>query len=162
MPETAAAVDNFDYVVAEPEHVDALSELFALFFKESQYSAIGVELDFERGKRWVARAIDIHSPQHILAFDKETGTLAGALGYVIDWTASIKPFAYLDKIYVRPEWRGHGIASTLVMLATDLAKSDGCVAFRAGISGGIGDGRKPFLRHGFIEVPGSVLLAKRL
>ena len=161
MPVEAATID-IDYAIADHEHVDALFELFTTFFKESELPSLGLEIDEEKSRRWLARAIDIHSPEHILAFDKETGLLVGVLSYYVDNSVFVQPFAYLDRFYVRPGWRTKQIGSMLVRLAEDLAKSENCVAFRMGLASGIGNGKHLFVQLGYSEAAGSVLLSKRL
>jgi GNAT superfamily N-acetyltransferase len=160
MPE-ASTVD-IDYAIAEHEHVDQLFDLFNTFFEESQLPELGLEVDPEKARRWLARAIEVHRPEHVLAFDRETDLLVGALGYCVDDTAFVQPYAFLDKFYVRRGWRIKQIGSTLLRLAEDFAKSEGCIAFRAGLSSGIGTGKQLFIENGYSEIAGSTLLAKRL
>jgi hypothetical protein len=50
----------------------------------------------------------------------------------------------------------------LLKMAMDLAKGDGAIAFRAGLSSGIPGAAALFARMGFTTTPFSVLMARKL
>jgi len=157
-----AKADRIEFRIAGEEDIDNLLELLTQFFVESDYPNLGLTPDLERARQWLANAIKFGTPQHLVAIDEETGLLVGVLGYCIDHTATVEPFAYLDKFYVRTGWRTRRVGATLLLSALHLARSEGCAAFRAGLSSGIPGGDALFLKNGFTETPNSVLLARRL
>jgi GNAT superfamily N-acetyltransferase len=115
---------NLDYRVAEPNDLDGLCALYEMFFEESALPKLGLEIDIERGRRWVARAIETNHPTQLIAVESNSDNfVVGVLGFDFDHTATVKPFAYLDKFYVHRNWRLSKVGSTLLMVATDLAKS---------------------------------------
>ena len=153
---------NLDYRVAEPNDLDGLCALYEMFFEESALPKLGLEIDIERGRRWVARAIETNHPTQLIAVESNSDNfVVGVLGFDFDHTATVKPFAYLDKFYVHRNWRLSKVGSTLLMVATDLAKSEGAVAFRAGLSAGIPGADTLFRAAGFTETPHSVLFEMR-
>jgi GNAT superfamily N-acetyltransferase len=151
---------QLDYRIAEPDDLESLYALYEMFFDESALPKLGLEIDVERSKRWLARAIETSHPTQLIAV--EGAFVVGVLGFDFDHTATTKPFAYLDKFYVHRNWRRSKVGATLLMVATDLAKSEGAVAFRAGLSGGIPGGDSLFRAAGFTETPYSVLFEMRL
>jgi GNAT superfamily N-acetyltransferase len=154
---------NLDYRIAEPDDLDGLYTLYEMFFDESALPKLGLEIDVERSKRWLARAIEISHPTQLIAVEHgDTGFIVGVLGFDLDHSTTKQPFAFLDKFYVHRNWRRSKVGMTLLMLATDLAASEGAVAFRAGLSGGIPGGDILFKAAGFAETPHSVLFEKRL
>jgi GNAT superfamily N-acetyltransferase len=154
---------KLDYRIAEPDDLESLYALYEMFFDESALPKLGLEIDPERGKRWLVRAIETSHPTQLIAVERDNDTfVVGVLGFDFDHTATTKPFAYLDKFYVHRNWRRSKVGATLLMVATDLAKSEGAVAFRAGLSGGIPGGDSLFRAAGFTETPHSVLFEMRL
>jgi GNAT superfamily N-acetyltransferase len=154
---------QLDYRVAERDDLEGLYALYEMFFDESALPKLGLEIDAERSKRWLARAIEISHPTQLIAVERNGGTfVVGVLGFDLDHNATKQPYAYLDKFYVHRNWRRSKVGMTLLLLATDLAKSEGAVAFRAGLSGGIPGGDILFKAAGFAETPHSIMLEKRL
>src|SRR5262245_37920768 len=151
---------DLHYHIAEPDDLEGLAALYATFFEESVLPSLGLRFDIERCRQWLGRAIPAASPIQMLAVD---GPLVVAvLGWFYDHTGTVEPFAVLDKFYVLKNWRRTRVGSTLLGLALDIAKSEGAVAFRAGLSGGIRGGDKLFAAAGFEETPHEFLFARRL
>jgi GNAT superfamily N-acetyltransferase len=150
-----------DFRLAGREDIDGLIDLYQLFFADSDLPELGLAFNPDRVRPWLERVIGNGSSPHLIAVEKETGLIVGSLNYTLDHTTD-KPFANLDKFYVRRNWRLSAIGRMLLQLAMDVAKDDGAVAFRAGISSGIGYGKNLFLHFKFRETAGSVLLARRL
>lgn len=159
MRETLATV-AFD--MARPHHVDGLVELYARFFAESGYPALGLIFDRQRMTDWTTESLEWRTVPHVIALDQATDVLVGSICYGLDHSCSTQPFAALDKFYVLPDWRASGVGRLLLTLALEAASADGAVAFRAGLSAGTDTAKNLFLKLGFEETPGSVLLARRL
>jgi GNAT superfamily N-acetyltransferase len=141
--------------------VAGLTGLYRLFFDESDLPTLGLVMSDARTHVWLEDVLALHTP-HIIAVEKSTRTILGSISYVLDGRGLEKPAACLDKFYVRKEWRLSGIGRILLNLAVEAAVDEGAAAFRAGISSGIGYGKNLFLKLGFKETAGSVLLARRL
>jgi len=158
-----STLDLIDFRAAENnlDDVEDIIELFQLFFDDSDLPSLGLRTDHAKARLWLDNVLPNKNP-HILAVTKEDGSPVGVLSYAIDDRGIAEPYAFLDKFYVRKEWRLSGVARVLLQLAMDSARDDGAVAFRAGISSGVGFGKNLFLKTGFHETAGSTLLARRL
>jgi ribosomal protein S18 acetylase RimI-like enzyme len=61
------------------------------------------------------------------------------------------PFAQIHDIYVKPEYRGHGVADLLIAEAERFARSNGARLMRLGVLNGNGRARTFYSRQGFRE-----------
>jgi GNAT superfamily N-acetyltransferase len=156
-----STLDLVDFRVADLSDIGRIMELFQLFFDESDLPSLGLRTDRDKAREWLRRVLPVTNP-HIIAVEKDSWVPVGVLSYAIDDRGLATPYAFLDKFYVRKEWRLSGVARVLLQLAMDSARDDGAVAFRAGISSGVGFGKNLFLKNGFHETAGSTLLARRL
>lgn len=157
-----STLDLVDFRLADLSDIGRIIELFQLFFDDSDLPSLGLRTDHEKAKEWLRRVLANGSNPHVLAVEKDTWIPVGVLSYAIDDRGIAEPYAFLDKFYVRKEWRLSGVARVLLQLAMDSARDDGAVAFRAGISSGVGFGKNLFIKTGFHETAGSTLLARRL
>jgi GNAT superfamily N-acetyltransferase len=156
-----STLDLVDFRSATTDDIEEIIELFQLFFDDSDLPSLGLRTDHRRARVWLANVLGGSNP-HILALTKDEKMPVGVLSYAIDDRGIAEPYAFLDKFYVRKEWRLSGVARVLLQLAMDSARDDGAVAFRAGISSGVGFGKNLFIKTGFHETAGSTLLARRL
>jgi GNAT superfamily N-acetyltransferase len=147
--------------VARLDDLDQLIGLYELFFEESDLPTLGLNYDPSRMRIWLVRSIRNGSP-HIVAVERATEKLVGVLCYAVDFGFTEQPYAYLDKFYVRREWRRSAVGRVLLACALELAKNDGAVAFRAGLSSGIAGADNVFRKLGFSPTKHSVLLARRI
>ena len=145
---------------ARPKDIDGIVDLYCDFFHESEYPSLGLEFSRDRMRFWVEMAICGGRIPHFVAIGPGAAPV-GVICYGLDHTCSTHPFAFLDKFYVRPNWRHSGVGRMLLDLALMAAKDDGAVAFRAGLSSGSGAAKNLFKRLGFAETPGSILLSRR-
>jgi len=158
-----STLDNVDFRWPTEHDIDGMLSLYWMFFTVSDLPDLGLSFDPQRMWTWVEKSVVTGKPAHIVAVDKGFhGQVIGLLDYVIDHRGTVEPWAFLDNFYVHRDWRMSGVARTLLTLALDAAQADGAVAFRAGISSGIGHGKNLFLKAGFRETAGSTLLARRL
>ena len=159
------AQDTLDLVEFRPGTVDDVEGLVGLyeeFFHFSDLPNLGITFSRQNASEWARRVISTGVCPHIVAIDKTPPrSLVGSIGYMIDYSAT-EPFASMDKFYVRVGWRLSAIGRVLLELATDAARADGAIAFRAGLSAGAPFSKNLFLKLGFAETPGSVLMARRL
>lgn len=155
-------LETVTFELARPRHLEGLVELYARFFAESSYPALGLTFDRHRMIDWTGGCLLSQKVPHIIAIDQQTKVIVGTICYGLDWSCSTEPFAALDKFYVLPDWRASGIGRTLLTLALEAASADGAAAFRAGLSAGCGTAKNLFRKLGFEETPGSILLARRL
>jgi GNAT superfamily N-acetyltransferase len=156
-----STLDLVEFRLADLSDIGRVIELFQLFFDESDLPSLGLRTDHPKAREWLRRVLPLRSP-HIIAVEKDDWRPVGVLSYALDDRGITEPYAYLDKFYVRKEWRMSGVARVLLQLAMDSAREDGAIAFRAGISSGVGFGKNLFLKNGFHETAGSTLLARRL
>lgn len=154
-------LELIDFRPAGVDEIDGLVDLHAAFFADSDLPELGLVFSRKKAREWLERVLFSHTP-HVVAIEKQGGRLVGSLSYSLDETFVEKPYAYLDKFYVDRAWRLSGIGRLLLEMAMEEAKAEGAIAFRAGISSGIGYGKNLFLKHGFRETAGSTLLARRL
>lgn len=152
-----------DFRVAETRDIPNLVDIYRAFYEDSDLPGLGIVMSDTKTGECLRRVLYNVSP-HIVAVerDDDNSRILGVLSYAEDRRGWERPYAYLDMFYVRRDWRLSGIARVLLQLAIDDAKLGGAVAFRAGISSGIGSGKNLFLKFGFRETPGSTLLARRL
>jgi len=61
------------------------------------------------------------------------------------------PFAQIHDVYVKPEYRGQGVADMLIAEAERFARSNGARLMRLGVLNGNGRARTFYSRHGFRE-----------
>jgi GNAT superfamily N-acetyltransferase len=160
MPMPPDATVDFTYRIATLDDIDALQALYNEFFDESGLAYFGLSLDHERGRRWLARAIETSRPVQLLALDGDRPV--GVFSYAIDHSVTTEPYASLDKFYVSKDRRRSSIGTVLLSVGLDLAKSDGAVLFRAGISSGLPGADRLFRDAGFVETPHAVTLLRRL
>jgi GNAT superfamily N-acetyltransferase len=62
------------------------------------------------------------------------------------------PLAQLEELYVRPDLRGHGIGTELLLDAIEHAKRQGCEAMHINVDGSDVDTRRFYERHGFTNL----------
>jgi GNAT superfamily N-acetyltransferase len=158
-------LEVFDFRLAAAGDVSGLVEHYQQFFADSTLPGLGLVYDPKRAGEWALRMIETGESPHVIAIEKAAPNLVGCLNYYLDHTSTEKPFAYVDKFYVRPGWRLSAIGRVLVDVAMDMMRGDGAVALRAGVSsGGSGGGmaRNLFLNSGFHECQGSVLFERSL
>jgi GNAT superfamily N-acetyltransferase len=75
---------------------------------------------------------------------------------VIPYTWTVEhggPCAWLDELYVVPEWRARGIGTLLLTAAMDLAREDGCLAIDLEVDIDHSRVEALYLRHGFHTLP---------
>ena len=61
------------------------------------------------------------------------------------------PFAQIHDVYVKPEYRGQGVADMLIAEAERFTRSNGAHVMRLGVLNGNGPARRFYTRHGFRE-----------
>jgi ribosomal protein S18 acetylase RimI-like enzyme len=61
------------------------------------------------------------------------------------------PFAQIHDVYVKPEYRGQGVADMLIAEAERFARGNGARLMRLGVLNGNGRARRFYTRHGFRE-----------
>jgi GNAT superfamily N-acetyltransferase len=157
-----ATLENLDFRLAGPEDVDGLVAFYMQYFGFSVFPDYGLTLDPERLKAWVTRVVASGYKPHIIAVDKVSGRIVGALDYNLDSGLFDHPIAEMDKFFVLPQWRLSGAGRVLLALAMETAKGDGAVVFRGDTFSGIGIGRNLFLRQGFDELAGAGAFIRRL
>jgi GNAT superfamily N-acetyltransferase len=156
--------DTLDFRLVQSRDISAIVALYQEFFAESTYPQLGLVFDPDRVTDWLHRSTETGASPHIGAFinDRGLNLAVGSINYVIDHTATVEPFAFIDKFYVHRDWRAAGIGAVLLELVIDAARGDGAVALRAGLSAGTPGVRKLFNKQGFQEVRDSVLMERGL
>lgn len=149
-----------DFAAATTDDVDDIVCLYEEFFAISDLPDLGLTFSRANARQWVENVITSGSCPHIIA-RAPNGGLIGSIGYCMDRSAA-QPFAFLDKFYVNSGWRLSAVGRVLLNLAMEAAKADGAIAFRAGLSAGAQHSKNLFLKMGFHETLGSVLMARRL
>lgn len=151
---------GFDFRLATIADIPALVDHYWRFFSDSTLPELGLTYDRRRMAAWLDEVIPLGVSPHVIALQGDT--VVGSLNWLMDSSFTEKPYASLDKFYVSRIFRLSAIGRILLRLALDTASADGAVAFRAGISSGWGNGKNLFLKSGFSECPGSVLLERKL
>ena len=157
---SAPEATTLDYRIVEPDDIEALYELYVQFFRESGLERLGLSLDGDKARRTLHRWIETDNPTQLIALDN--AVLVGVLGWFIDRSVTVQPYAVLDKFFVRPDWRRSKVGSTLLALALDIARSEGCILFRAVPNAGLPGAAAVFIDAGFSEIPHSASLMMRL
>lgn len=159
----AQAVDAYEFRPAEPGDVDAIVDLYDDFFHESELPRRGLEYAPKRMWPWVFNGIVSGAIPHLLALEKASGRLVGSICYTMDHNFTERPFADLNKFYVRQRWRRSPVGRILLTLCLEIARADGAVLFNAGISSGMKETdsfKNLLLKLGF-EDTNSTLLIRR-
>lgn len=153
-------LETFDIRAARDADIPALVRFYREFFKVSTLPALGLVFDADSTAQWLRRVLPDGSP-HILAMTKDY-RLAGSINYNLDHNGLVAPYASLDKFYIRPQYRKSGLGRLLLTCAMSDAHDAGAVAFRAGVSSGIGTAVNLFRKLGFNDCAGSILLEREL
>ena len=141
---------------------DAMIVLSDRFFSDSEMPGYGLSFDPVCYRDWLERVLPTGRVPHILAFDAASGELIGYISYFVERNFTDKPFANMEKFFVRPDHRRSTAARVLLTLATAAARSDGASLFLATVNSGIHGGRNVFNKLGFHETPFSCRFGKEL
>jgi len=160
MLDLVGTLDSFEFRTATRGDIAVLVPLYQEFFDESTLPSLGLKFDADSTRRWLERVLPNRSP-HLLALAPD-GRLAGSVNYRLDHDGLVRPYASLDKFYVRPAYRKTGLGRLLLTFVLNEARADGAVAFRAGVSSGFGSAVNLFRKCGFAVCDGSVLLERKL
>lgn len=57
---------------------------------------------------------------------------------------------WLDELYVMPQWRGHGLGTTLVRKAVEITTKDGCIAMELEVESSHERAANLYKREGFL------------
>jgi GNAT superfamily N-acetyltransferase len=154
---------RIDYKLLTDRYAESLMSLYRFFFYLSDLPSLGLEFDSEKATQRIKDVARRGGPPTVvIAIDETQEAVIGAVSWAMDTEAWVKPFAYLDKIFVLPNYLHQGVGTTLIHMAMRTAKDDGAIAFRAGMSSGIPGAEKLFLENGFEETPHSMLVSRRL
>jgi GNAT superfamily N-acetyltransferase len=115
---------------AEPGDVDALLELYTLFFLESGYTG-AIELDLEKAREYLTRAM---AAGHCYIIAKVGDEIAGMMCFEIDDNYTKKPIAVMGEIYAREKYRGTGLGRALVISAFTAAQAAGATCMHIPIT----------------------------
>ena len=161
----AQAVDIYDFRAAVPGDIEAIVSLYTDFFAESDYAERGLTFDPKGAWVWLFNGITTGKTPHLIAIVKSSGELVGAASYTLDHRYTTEPFAHLNQIYVRKNWRRSAVGRVLATLVLEVARADGAVCFDALLDAGMEREtvslRNLFLKLGFRDV-GSKQLIRRL
>jgi L-amino acid N-acyltransferase YncA len=157
-----AQIARHSYRLATVDDVAELAELFREFFHESDLPSFGLTFDIGRMHRWLLGVTEAGSVPHVVAIDKRTGLVVGAIAYRLMHNYTDRPIAQMDKFYVRRDHRRSAAGRTLLTLAIEMARDDGAALFQVFVNSGIAGSRNIFDRFGFRETPHSRLLGKEL
>jgi GNAT superfamily N-acetyltransferase len=83
----------------------------------------------------------------------DPATVAGCVGLRRLRDASGARVAELRRMYVRPEWRGGGVGTSLLLCAEEVARVWGVTAVRLDTRLDLVEARALYLRCGWVEVP---------
>ena len=115
---------------AEPGDIDALLELYTLFFMESGYVG-SIELDLEKAREYLNRAI---ANGHLYIIAKVGAEIAGMMCFELDYNYTKKPIAVMGEIYAREKYRGTGLGRALVISAFNAAQMAGATCMHIPIT----------------------------
>jgi L-amino acid N-acyltransferase YncA len=148
-----AVLDRTDFRVATKDDASELAALFAVFFEEARYRDRGIVYSRERALRWLEGVLANGKCPHVVA--TVDNKIVGACSYSFDDTFCVEPVAVLHTVYVLREHRRSVIGRMLVVLACDMAKNDGAVAFHAPLASGMVESvtlANLFVHAGFDEI----------
>jgi GNAT superfamily N-acetyltransferase len=153
----AQAVDAYEFRGANSLDVSQIVELYSDFFAESDWPNRNLVYDPPRMWAWVFKGITTGNVPHLLAFERAKGTLIGSICYTLDHNFTTRPFAHLDKFFVRRKWRRSPVGRVLLTLIVEIARADGAACFNANALSGMKEiaSLKNLLLHmGFRETNG--------
>ena len=159
--ELATTLD-FEVRLATLDDLDQLIGLHEKLYVDSALPRHGVDFDPERLRLWLARCLSTGRMPHLVVADEDK--LVGWASYGIDHTFTVQPYAYLNKFYVLPSWRGSLVPRALLKLVLDCAYGDGAKCFQALIGSGsdaMPSATNLFRKFGFHDM-GGTMLAKEL
>jgi GNAT superfamily N-acetyltransferase len=159
----AQAVDAYEFRPAVPGDIGDMVQMYHEFFDESALPKRGLEWDGKRAWATIFNGITTGRQPFLIAIEKSSGKLAGAISYTLNHAYTAQPFADLGQFFVRPKWRRTVVAKVLLTLCLEIARADGAVMFNAGISSGIDPSPlNSMLRKMGFEDTNSMLLVRRL
>lgn len=123
--------------LAKKEDIPALVAFGRAFFAESQYGLFGVEFSERVAEAYLTEAVSETFVPHLVA--TIDGLPVGGVSFSYDNSFSERPIAVLQNIYVEKKFRRSAIGRILIMMAADLAKSEGACAFFAPVNSGTGN-----------------------
>lgn len=157
----AQAVDAYEFRPAKAGDIEALIGLYREYFEASYLPGQGLVFDPKRAWatlfRHVSGKIDI---PHLMAIEKATKELVGVISYNLNHDFTKKPFASLDKFYVRRKWRRSAVPRVLMTLCLEIAHADGAEAFTASLNSGMvetASAKNMLIKMGFEPLDGVIL-----
>jgi len=159
----AQAVDIYEFRVAVPEDIEHLVGLYGEYFAESYLPGMGLVYDPKRAWSTLYRHISKGDNPHLIAVEKKTSKLVGAVSYNINHDFTTEPFANLDKLYVLPKWRKSAVGRVLMTLCLEIARADKAIAFNAPLNSGLAETRSAanmLAKLGF-EMTDAVIMTRR-
>jgi len=159
----AQAVDIYDFRPAVAGDIEHLVGLYGEYFAESYLPGQGLVYDPKRAWSTLYRHVSKGDNPHLLAIEKKTNTLVGAVSYNVNHDFTTEPFANLDKLYVLPKWRKSPVGRILMVLCLEIARADKAIAFNAALNSGLSETRSAtnmLTKLGF-EMTDGVILTRR-
>ena len=147
--------------LATLEDIPAIVALGEHFFKESQYSYLGIEFSDKVTEMALYETIKGGMFPIILALKNDK--IIGGISIIYDYCFSERPVAVLQYIFVEKAFRRGIVGRMLVHHAMEIAKGDGATAFFAPINSGTKHVRSLanlFQKGGFL--PSGVILSRSL
>lgn len=133
-------------VSATPGHIDALLPLMRAFYD-------GERLPYDQAV--LRRALDalwsepLHGGAWLARADAE------AVGYGILCCGFSLEYggrdAFVDELYVRPDWRGNGVGNLLLDAMEGSCRASGIGALHLEVDHGNTDGKRLYARRGFVD-----------
>ncbi|GAA3986710.1 GNAT family N-acetyltransferase [Allokutzneria multivorans] len=137
---------SWTFAALAPAHPDA-TQMIRNYFREiiGRYhgrSATWAEVDEEMG-------VDPSDDLPLLVVAYADGTAAGCLGMRL-----LEPgTGELTRMFVEPEWRGHGVGALLIAEVERLALADGVTALRLDTRSDLVEARRLYASQGYREIP---------
>lgn len=103
---------DFEIVRGTREHLDQLVALGARFFEESNFAGRGVTISLDNYRKTISEYIDFYSVAAICAVRE--GQVIGYIHIYFQNDFTVERIGEVYQMYVAPEYRGSGVARSLV------------------------------------------------
>lgn len=100
---------RIDYRLLTDRYAHSLMDLYRTFFTASELPTLGIEFDADKAlDRIKAVARSGGPPTIVIAINEESGRVIGTISWAMDTEAWAEPYAFLDKLFVLPQYQDSG------------------------------------------------------
>ena len=145
----------FNYCVAKNEDIKTVTDLLMLLYYEDDYNEL-----YNSNKEYIENP----KMRFFLAFDGNEAIGIAHVALREDYVEGTSggTVGYFEALYVKPDYRGKGVARKLCSLCEDWSREQGCTEFSSDCDLSNDDSLKFHLKLGFEEAGRIICFTKNL